>query len=167
MKSRILQRAGKIHDLNVKYYARKVDGSIEGPFRARNLTVNAGLTACARQSHNPAYASAATVAQYVAVTANTDTPLAADTTLTGEISSAGLGRSQATYADGSSAGQYTLTLTMTYTGSTPVVLAKAAVFDDPAVGNMWYEALFSPNTVTVNNNGDQVTLQWAGTEQAA
>jgi hypothetical protein len=165
------RRTSRVHGgmrhggLNVTYYIKRVDGRIEGPFQVRNLTVNAGLQAARQQLHNPAYALATTVAQYIAITTDSATPLAADTTLASEQTTNGLARAAGTYSSLSGVGAWQQTITMTYTGSSPITIAKSAMFDAASAGNMYYEALLSPSATL--NTGDALVLTWAGTEQAA
>ncbi len=153
------------HRLNVTYYIKRADGRIEGPFRIRNLTVNAGLNAARQQLHNPAYALATTVAQYIAVSTDTGTPLAADTTLVSEQTTNGLARAAGIYSSLGGVGAWQQAITLTYTGSPTIVITKSAIFDAAASGNMYYEALLSPSATL--NTGDALVLTWAGTEQAA
>lgn len=105
--------------------------------------------------------SRAAAATYLAVTANTTTPVAGDTTLTGEITTAGGGliRKVGTYAH--TGGASTATLTATFTAnandSLAVTLGKAAVFNAASGGTMPFVSLLSP-TAVVSAVGDSVTL---------
>lgn len=105
--------------------------------------------------------SRAAAATYLAVSANTTSPAAGDTTLTGEITTAsgGLIRKVATYAH--TAGASTATLTATFTANAndnlSVTLGKAAVFNAASGGSMPFVSLLSP-TATVSAVGDSVTL---------
>ena len=164
MKRRRLH-GGMKHGLNVTYFVRRVDGRIEGPFRARNLTVNAGLNAARQQLHNPAYALATTVAQYIAVTTDSTTPSSSDTTLASEQTTNGLARVAGTYSSLGGTGAWQQQITFTYTGGTAITIAKSAMFDAASSGNMYYEVLLSPSATL--NDGDALVLTWQGTEQAA
>lgn len=105
--------------------------------------------------------SRAAAATYLAVTANSTSPSAGDTTLTGEITTSGGGlvRGVGTYAHTGGASTATLTRTFTANGSDslPVTLAKAGVFNASSGGSMPFESLLSP-TATVSASGDSVTL---------
>lgn len=105
--------------------------------------------------------SRAAAATYIGVTANSTAPNAADTTLTGEIVTAGGGliRKAGTYAHTAGAATATLTATFTANGNDnlPVTLAKAGVFNASSAGAMPFESLLSP-TAVVSAVGDSVTI---------
>lgn len=100
-------------------------------------------------------------ADYMAVSANAAAPVDTDTTLAGEIATAGgaLVRKQAAW--GHVAGAATYTLTVTYTANAidvlPVTLAKGAVFNAASGGVMAFESLILP-TLPMQSPGDQATL---------
>ena len=100
-------------------------------------------------------------ANYIALTANSTNPAAGDTSLTGEITTAGGGlvRAQATYAHTTGAATATLTKTFTANGSDslPVTVAKIGVFNASSAGTMAYETLLSP-AATLSASGDSVTI---------
>ncbi len=100
-------------------------------------------------------------ADYIALTANTGSPAAGDTTLTGEITTAsgGLIRAQATYAHTGGTATYTLTKTFTANGndSLPVTVAKIGVFNASSSGKMPWETLLS-TTATLSAVGDALTI---------
>jgi len=100
-------------------------------------------------------------ANYMAVTANSTSPSASDTTLTGEITTAGGGlvRAQATYAHTNGTSTATLTKTFTANGSDslPVTLAKIGVFNASSSGTMAIETLLKA-TATLTTSGDNVTI---------
>jgi hypothetical protein len=103
----------------------------------------------------------AAAANYIAVTENATAPAAGDTTLTGEIATAGAGliRKVGSYAH--TVGTSTATLTATFTANAndalPKTLAKAGVFNAASGGAMPFESLLSP-TAVVSAIGDSVTL---------
>lgn len=105
--------------------------------------------------------SRAAAADYLAVTANSTSPASGDTSLTGEITTAGGGliRKQATYAHTGGAATSTLTTTFTANAndSLPVTLSKAGVFNASSGGSMPFSSLLSP-TAVVSAVGDSVTL---------
>jgi hypothetical protein len=100
-------------------------------------------------------------ANYLALTANSASPSAGDTTLTAEIATAsgGLIRAQATYAHTNGQSTYTLTKTFTANGSDslPVTVAKIGVFNASSSGTMAFETLLSA-TSTFTASGDQMVL---------
>lgn len=105
--------------------------------------------------------SRAAAATYLAVTANTTSPSAGDTTLTGEITTAGGGlvRAVAAYAHTNGASTYTLTKTFTTNGndSLPVTLGKVGVFNASSSGTMPWSSLLSP-TATLSASGDSCQI---------
>jgi len=96
-------------------------------------------------------------AKYVAVTENTGSPSAGDTTLTGELASDGLTRAVGSYSHTSGVRSYTVSKVFTVTGG-PHVVAKSALFDASSGGTMVFEALFS-TTATVTSS-DTLTVTW-------
>lgn len=111
--------------------------------------------------------SPAAVAQanYIGLTADTTAPAATDTVLTTELTANGLGRAQATVTYVANATSTLLSHTWTYSGSTPVTIAKVGLFGGtgasgpPVSGTLVLETLLA-STATVNTNGDQVTVNW-------
>ncbi len=100
-------------------------------------------------------------ADFMAVTANTTAPAAGDTTLTGEIATAGGGliRKQAIYAHTPGATTSTLTATFTANGSDtlPVTLGKIGILNAAAAGTLVFATLLTP-TAQLNAVGDAVTI---------
>lgn len=102
-------------------------------------------------------------APYMGITANASAASAADTTLPGEITTAGGGlvRGLCTYAHTLAAASYTLTKTFTANGSDalPVTAAKQGIFDGMVVSNtaMVFETLLNA-TATFTASGDQMTV---------
>lgn len=98
---------------------------------------------------------------WMALTANTAAPVSTDTTLAGEITTAGGGlvRKVATYAHTTGAASYTLTGSYTANGSDalPVTVAKIGLFNSSAGGRMPFETLLSA-TATLSASGDQLTV---------
>lgn len=105
--------------------------------------------------------SRAAAADYIALTANSSSAAAGDTTLTGEIATAsgGLIRATATYAHTGGTATYTLTKTFTANGndSLPVTIAKIGVFNASSSGTMAWESLLS-STATLSAVGDALTI---------
>lgn len=106
-------------------------------------------------------ASATAVAKWVAITANATAPSATDTTLTGEIATAGGGlvRQTGIYAHTIGTSSYTITSTFTANGSDvlPVTIAKRGIFDAASAGTLVFETLVSP-TATLSAPTDSLTL---------
>jgi hypothetical protein len=99
-------------------------------------------------------------APFVALTANSGAAAGGDTTLAGEITTAGGGliRKLGTYAHTSGAASYTLTGVFTANGSDalPVTVAKIGVFNSLTGGTMAFETLLNA-TATLTTSGDQLT----------
>jgi hypothetical protein len=99
-------------------------------------------------------------APFMALTANATAPAGSDTTLAGEITTAGGGliRKLATYAHTSGAASYTLTGVFTANGSDslPVTVAKMGGFNSLTGGTMAFETLLNA-TATLTVSGDQLT----------
>jgi hypothetical protein len=98
---------------------------------------------------------------YVGLTATNTAPASGDTTLAGEITTAGGGllRAQATYAHTAGTNTTTLTKTFTANGSDvlPVTLAAIGVFNASTAGTLAYHTLLS-STAPLTNVGDNVTI---------
>lgn len=114
------------------------------------MITNAGRDFVAKQVSGAASATA--VAKWVGITANATAPAAGDTSLTGEITTAGGGliRQVAVYAHTLGTASWTLTSTFTANGTDalPVTIAKRGIFDQLAIGGtLVYEALVTPTAV--------------------
>jgi hypothetical protein len=123
------------------------------------MRTNAGTDMMAAQISGTSSQPAA--ANYLALTANNTTPAASDTTLSGEITTAGGGliRAQAVYAHTTGTSTYTLTKAFTANGSDslPVTVAKLGVFNAASAGTMAFESAISP-TATLSASGDALTI---------
>jgi hypothetical protein len=124
------------------------------------------LTNAGRDLHAAAvYSTGAqpAAANYIGVTANNGAPGAGDTTLTGEIATAGGGlvRSQGAYAHTGGTNQVTVTEALVANANDvlPVTLAKAGLFNAGAAGTMAHESLLNA-TATLTAPGDEVTVQF-------
>jgi hypothetical protein len=105
----------------------------------------------------------AAVVSYGALTANTTTPSATDTTLASEITTAGGGllRAVMTYAHTASTTTGTLTHTWTANGSDslPVTIGKWGALNASSAGTLFASDLVSP-TATLSSSGDSLTLTY-------
>lgn len=125
------------------------------------LVTNGGRDAFHQQHLSTSAQPAA--CNYIALTANNGAGfLAADTTLTGELTTNGLGRAQATFAHTGGTNTSTLTKTFTYTGSTSQGIASMATFNAVSAGTMGEEDALS-STVTVATSGDTATITYTFT----
>jgi hypothetical protein len=100
-------------------------------------------------------------APFMALTANSGAAAGGDTTLTGEITTAGGGliRKLATYAHTSGVASYTITGSFTANGSDalPVTVAKMGTFNSITSGSMAFETLLNA-TATLTASGDALTV---------
>ena len=98
---------------------------------------------------------------YIGLTANSSAPAASDTTLTGEITTAGGGlvRAQAVFAHTNGASTSTLvkTFTATASDSLPVTIAKIGIFNASSGGTMGFETLLNA-TGTITQSGDSIQI---------
>lgn len=121
--------------------------------------VNGGRDALHKQHLDTAAQPAAF--NYMAVSANTSAESASNTTLPGEITTAGGGlvRAQATFAHTNGTNTSTLTKTFTANGSDslPVTVAKIGEFNASSSGTLGYEKLLSA-TATLTVSGDNVAV---------
>lgn len=123
------------------------------------MITNAGKDHVAKQVAGAASATA--VAKWVALTANSSAASASDTTLTGEITTAGGGlvRAAGTYAHTNGQSTYTITNTFTANGSDslPVTIAKVGIFNASSSGDLVFETLLG-TTATLSASGDTLTI---------
>lgn len=120
-----------------------------------NLVTNAGLNWAADILGNTSTPSVNAQCNYIALTNTAITPAAGDTTLSGEISSNGLSRAQATYAHTSNATTFTLSKTFTATGTQSA--QAGGVFTAASVGTMCYEDTFTSASLV---SGDTLAVTW-------
>lgn len=132
-------------------------GNLKSRSVQHNLRVNGGADFWDAQLFN--VASAGATANYIALTANSTTPAATDTTLTGEITTNGLARAQATDAHTSGNPSSVLSYTFTYTGSSSVTIAKVGLFNASSGGTLVLETLLTTSG-TVSASGDTIMIQW-------
>lgn len=125
-----------------------------------NIRTNAGVTFFAQQCYQTS-GLGTNGTNYLALSADTTAPAAADTTIASEINNTnGMGRVQATVALGTAASSsITVTLSHTWTATGTVSnIQKGGLFDTATIntGNLGHEFTFTPTTV---NSGDQLTIQ--------
>ena len=104
-------------------------------------------------------------AQFIAISTTNSASVSTDTTMAGEIVTAGGGclRTQATYTHSAGTNVYTMGNTWTAngsdTGSLPYVVARMGLFSSMVVAGtiaMWFETLFNA-TATLTVSGDAIT----------
>jgi len=139
---------GKVNVVHIR------DGQVLMNVTSRNLITNAGKDFIARQlgSTSPAPNGA----NYIALSTDSTTPSASDTTLPGEITYGGLARSQGTYSHED--GTNTFTIQKTFTATTSFTgVQKAGLFTAPTGGTMLAVNTFTPINL---QNGDQLQITW-------
>ena len=102
-------------------------------------------------------------ARFVALTENTGAPNAADTTLTGEITTGGCNRQLGTYAHTASASTYTISKSFSVTSSFPAI-QKGGLFTASNVtagGIMCFETEPAADANVIN--GDTLAVTWTVT----
>jgi hypothetical protein len=157
--------ARTLGDPDLQAYLQSVF-DLEAPDGITALLVNSGRDFVSAQLHGSASATA--VAKWIALTANASAAAAGDTTLTGEIATAGGGLIRAVAALAHTTGTNVSTLTNTFTANgsdaLPVTLAKAGAFTQLAVGGtLVFETLFG-TTATLSASGDACAVTWTLTE---
>jgi hypothetical protein len=135
---------------------------IEGPVA---LLLNGGRDSLFQQHMTTGAQPAAF--NYVSLSANTTAPVATDTTLTGEITTAGGGLvpKQATF--GHTSGTPTASLTVTFTAngsdSLPVTVAQVGARNAAAAGGTLGSKTLLSATATLSSSGDALTITWTFT----
>jgi hypothetical protein len=123
------------------------------------LKTNAGIDLIFNASFGTAAQPAAIT--WVGLTANAVAPAATDTTLAGEIATAGGGLIRAQVVFSHTAGTATATLVKTYTGNAsdayPVTIAKIGGFNASSAGTMGLETLLT-TVAPINQSGDFVQI---------
>jgi len=144
--------------LNTMYH--DWEESVYAGWERMSVTHNSVLNGGRDYIHNQAYITpaATNVFQYAAVSANTATPTANDSTLPGEITTSDLARSSSVTGNSHTAGTNTTTIGITWTSAnTYTALQKAALFTASSSGTMAHEATFASTSL---NSGDQLALTW-------
>jgi hypothetical protein len=130
-------------------------------WREHELLTNAGRDALHAQHVGTAAQPAAFFQMAFANSATATTPAAGDTTLAGEITTAGGGllRGAATYAHTTGTNTSTLTRTVTANGSDtlPVTISQDGVFNAASAGTLGYKTVLTPSTATLSASGDNLT----------
>ena len=146
---------------------KRSTGQIERLWPSYNARVNKGaaLTASLLSGSSLGSISSPLPPKYIALSTSVLTPVATDTTLTGETVVSGLARAAAT-AGGYSApsvldggATFTQSYTFTNTPGGAITINSTALFDASSSGNMFAEANLSA-PVSIPNAGDQVSIVW-------
>lgn len=136
----------------------RISSTIEGP---QALMVNTGRDA----SFDAIFSTAGFT--YVGLTANSSSPSASDTSLTGQITTAsgGLVAKSCTYAHTSGTSTATLTGTFTANGSDslPVTVAKVGLRSASGIGGTFHSSTLLSSTATLSASGDALTVTWTFT----
>ncbi len=135
----------------VHVVARHPDGTVFLDVTGHNLRVNAGIN----WQYNQMAGTTAAVCTYIALSNTAITPAATDTSLSGEITTNGLGRALGTATHTSNATSYTLANTFTATGTQAA--QSAAILNASSSGTMCFENTFTQATLA---SGDTLTVTW-------
>ncbi len=130
------------------------DGTVEDLGITSNLRTTVGLDWQADVMGN---ATQPVSARWIALTTNATAPAAGDTTLTGEITTGGLGRAAGTYAHTAGVASYTISNTFT-ASATHTAVAKAGLFTAITTGTMAFTTMLN-NTATLDS-GDTLAVTW-------
>ena len=125
---------------------------------SHNLVPNAGLDWLAEIGWKVSTPTDTGRCNYIALTNTAITPGATDTTLSGEITTNGLARAQATYAHTS--GATTLTLSKTFTATGTQSAQAGALFTAASGGSMCAEDTFTSASLL---STDTLTISWTWT----
>jgi hypothetical protein len=142
----------------VRVVARHADGTIFYDYTSHNLRTNAGVT----WQEGQMAGTTAAVANYIALSSTAITPSVSDTSLSGEITTNGLGRATGTVTYSSSAtdlGSGTYTSGGTISGTTGQTCTLAS-FNDSCSGSTATVALTGSGTIA---GGTPLTVTAAGT----
>ena len=132
----------------------RANGEVENLGVAENLRTNAGADWQADVMGNSSQPAAA---RYIGLTVNTTAPAAGDTTLTGEITTGGLGRAAGTYAHTPGTTSYTITASWT-ASATQTAVHKAGLFSAASAGTMAFETNLNADATLAS--GDQLQVTW-------
>ena len=136
----------------------RADGTVEAPIYGWNARVDSG----ANQQAVLMGSAAGTPFKYLALSTTSLTIAKGDTTLSGEITTNGLGRVAATYgsyvAPSTLGGSASFQLTNTFTASGTSTVNSCALFDAISVGHMFSEINLS--SAATLNSGDTLVLTY-------
>jgi hypothetical protein len=138
----------------VEVIHRDANGNIKSRQKKCNLVTNAGVDWLKGLMANGGSGQAL----YIALTATAITPAAADTSLSGEITSNGLARAAGTYTAGST-GVFTVANTFTATGAQTV--ASAGLLTAVSAGTLFAEVALSSSASLAS--GDTLQITWTVT----
>lgn len=118
-----------------------------------NLITNTGRV----QLHTQCYsATPGNAFRFIGLTNDATAPAATDSTLTGEITTAGLGRAAGTVTLASGSGT-TTTIERVFTATGAISAQKAALFNAASGGVMNHVVAFTPKTLA---NGETLTITY-------
>ncbi len=149
LSDRVIMRPNEVHAAIIRK-----DGTVEDLGITRNLRTTVGLDWQADVMGN---STQPVSARWIALTTNATAPAAGDTTLTGEITTGGLGRAAGTYAHTAGVASYTISNTFT-ASATHTAVAKAGLFTAITTGTMAFSTLLS-STASLES-GDTLAITW-------
>ncbi len=149
LSDRVTMRPNEVHAAIIRK-----DGTVEDLGITSNLRTTAGLD---WQSDVMGNATQPVSARWIGLTTNATAPAAGDTTLTGEITTGGLGRAASTYAHTAGVASYTISNTFT-ASATHTNVAKAGMFTAASSGTMAFTTMLSATATLVS--GDTLLITW-------
>jgi hypothetical protein len=132
----------------------RANGAIEDLGVSTNLRTTAGID---WQADVMGHSTQPSEAQWIALTTDTATPAAGDTTLAGEITTGGLDRAQGAYTHTSGVASYKITKTFTAT-AIHTDIHKVGLFTASSSGIMPFESVLSSNGDLEED--DTITIEW-------
>jgi len=135
----------------VHIVARHKDGTVFYDQWVHNLRTNAGIN----WQYGQMAGTTAAVCTYIALSNDSGTPAATDTSVASEITTNGLARALATAAHTTNATSYTLSYTFTATGSQSA--QKAGMLNASSAGTLCFENTFTAVSMV---SGDTLAVTW-------
>jgi hypothetical protein len=138
----------------VEVVVHHADGSVKRGI-SNNLRTNGGTD----WWNGQLFGAANGTAVYLALTTDTATPAAGDTSCASEETANGLARVQAAVNHTAGTASSTLTYQWTYAGSTSKTIDKVCLFNQASGGTLIAEAFLNPSA-SVAASGDKITVNY-------
>jgi len=136
----------------VHIVARHKDGTVFYDQWVHNLRTNAGIN----WQYGQMAGTTAAVCTYIALSSDTGTPAATDTSVASEITTGGLARANGTASHTANATSYTVAYTFTAT-ATQTAVQKAGLLNASSSGTLCFENTFSAVSM---QSGDTLAVTW-------
>ena len=135
----------------VHVVAKHSNGAVFYDHTSHNLRTNAGIN----WQYNQMAGTAAAACTYIALSNDSGTPAATDTSVASEITTNGLARANGTATHTSNATSYTVAYTFTATGTQSA--QKAGLLNAASSGTLCFENTFTQVSMA---SGDTLTVTW-------